>query len=229
MSRIGLYSVALSSMQHVKTIDVIANNLANASTPGYKKDTAHFSAYLYQSTHTSMEQGRLRPTGNPLDVAISGEGMMRVQTEDGILYTRKGDLMINNDRTLVTQEGWPVLGQGGPIQVTGEEKDTIRITRDGQVYDGADMIDTISVVSFEKGAQLQKIKNGYFKPEPNAPEPVQSEDAQIEQGSLEEANFNIVEEMARMIDTTRAFEAYQKTMQSFEQQDQQLLTKLVTG
>jgi flagellar basal-body rod protein FlgG len=228
MLRIGYYSAALGSIQQEKSLSVISNNLANISTPGFKKDAVHFRDYIYQTTYTQMGQGRIRPTGSPLDVALSGDGMLRVQSDNGIVYTRGGNLTFNKDRTLVTQEGWPVLGQNGSIQVSGTVGEDIRIERNGQVFDGEDLIDTLFVAQFPPETRLEKIKNGYFRPV-EGQEPVASEKCEVQQGSLEEANFNMVEEMARMIETTRAFEAYQKAMQVFEQQDSQLTSKLGNG
>jgi len=228
MSRIGYYSAALGSMQKEKSLDVISNNLANASTPGFKKDAVHFQDFIYQTTYTQMDQGRIRSTGSSLDIALSGDGMLRVQSDEGIVYTRAGNLTFNKDNTLVTQDGWPVLGQNGPIQLSGTAKEDIRIELGGQVFDGEDQIDTLFVGKFPPEVRLEKVGNGYFKPvgPPDKLEPVVAEKCEVQQGSLEEPNFNIVEEMARMIETTRAFEAYQKAMQVFEQQDSQLTSKL---
>ena len=228
MSRIGFYSAAMGSMQKEKSLNVISNNLANASTAGFKKDAVHFQDYIYQTTYTQMDQGRLRSTGSSLDIALSGEGMLRVQSDQGIVYTRAGNLTFNKENTLVTQDGWPVLGQNGPIQLSGTAKEELRIERGGQIFDGEDLIDTLSVSKFSPEVRLEKIKGGYYTPvgPPDKLEPIPAEKCEVQQGSLEEANFNIVEEMAHMIETTRAFEAYQKAMQVFEQQDSQIISKL---
>lgn len=228
MSRIGFYAAALGSMQQGKSLDVISNNLANTSTPGFKKDAVHFRDFIYQTTYTQTGQGRIRSTGSPLDIALSGDGMLRVQSDKGIVYTRAGNLTFNKDNTIVTQEGWPVLGKNGPIQVSGKEKENIRIEQNGQVFDGTNMIDTLFIAKFSPDVRLEKVAGGCFKPAAGQ-EPVPAENCSVQQGSLEEANFSIVEEMARMIETTRAFEAYQKAMQVFEQQDTQITNKLGNG
>jgi len=228
MMRIGFYAAALGSIQQGKSLDVISNNLANASTPGFKKDAPHFKDFIYQTTYTQMGQGRIHSTDSPLDIALSGDGMLRVQSDKGIVYTRAGNLSLNKDKTLVTQEGWPVLGQNGPIQLSGTAKTNVRIEQGGQVFDGDNLIDTLYIARFPPDVRLDKVKNGYFKPAAGQ-EPAPAENCVVQQGSLEEANFNMVEEMARMIETTRAFEAYQKAMQVFEQQDSQLTNKLGNG
>lgn len=226
MTRIGFYAATLSSMQQEKSMEVIANNLANVSTPGYKKDMPRFRDFIYQTTYTSMGPGRIRDTENPMDVAINGDGMLRVQSDDGILYTRGGSFCFNKDNTLVTQEGWPVLGQSGQIQLSGTSKSQIRIERNGQIFDGNDLVDTLYVAQFPPEARLDKVRNGYFKPAQGEADPQPMEEPVVQQGALEEANFNLVEEMTHMIETTRAFEAYQKVVQILEQQDSQITNKL---
>ena len=226
--RIGFYAATLGSIQQEKSLDVISNNLANASTPGFKKDEVRFRDFIYQTSYTQMGQGRIRSTGSPLDVALSGDGMLRVQSDRGILYTRAGNLSFDRDNTLVTQEGWPVLGQNGPIKLSGTAKEEVRIERGGQVFDGDNLLDTLFVAKFPPEVRLEKVNGGYFKPTTEQ-QPTPADNCIVEQGSLEEANFSIVEEMARMIETTRGFEAYQKAMKVFEEQDSQLTTKLGNG
>ena len=223
--RIGIYSAAIGSMQQEKSLGIIANNIANAATPSFKRDVVDFKNYMSQSTHTRMEQGRIRSTGNPNDIALDGNGFLRVQTDEGIMYTRAGNLTLNKDNQLATQEGWPVLGQSGPIRLD-EERRELRIERNGQVFDGDDQIDTIDIVQFGPEAQFEKARNGYYKATQGEPKAVEEGKVTVMQGSLEEANFSVVEEMTRMIETMRMYEAYQKTMKFFEQQDSQLTSKM---
>ncbi len=225
--RIGFYAAALSSIQEEKRLNVIANNLANATTPGYKKDSVLFKDFLFQSTSTQMDQGRIHPTGNPLDIALSGGGFLSVETDQGIQYTRAGNLTIDKENTLVTPQGWPVMGQNGPIRITRSSE--VRIEKDGQVFDENNAVDTLNIVQFPDGAALEKTDNGYFKLANGQPEPIPAEKCTVEQGALEEANFNIVEEMAHMIESTRAFEAYQKVIQLHDERDNQITNKLGNG
>ena len=225
MMRIGFYAAALGSLEQEKKLSVIANNLANAGTPGYKKDSVLFRNYLDEKSSIQMDQGRIRDTGSPLDVALNGNGFLQVQTDSGTLYTRAGNLTLNSENTLVTQQGWPVLGESGPIQL-GNAGTDIRIGRDGQVFDGKDLVDTLNLVQFPKETPLEKVKNGYFRPASQGIEPTPAEDCTVQQGAIEEANFDMVQEMTGMIETMRAFEAYQKALQAIEQQDSQITNKL---
>jgi len=225
--RIGKSALVLGSLQQQKRLDVIANNVANASTAGYKRDDAHFSDFIFQTTYTHFGPGSVKSTDNPLDVALHVDGYLRVQSEEGEVYTRAGNLKLNNENTLVTQEGWPVLGKSGPIQVKDSK---IRIDPGGQVFDYDDdqenLVDTLDVVAFPKEASLVKVKNGYVKPAESGQEPLPIENINVQQGALEGANFNIVEEMTRMVETMRAFEAYQKASQTQSELDSQLINKL---
>lgn len=226
--RIGTYAAVLGSQQQQRCLDVIANNIANANTPGYKKDEVRFEGFMSQSTHTEFHQGALRTTANSLDIGLQGEGFLRVQTDKGVLYTRGGNLTLNKDKTLVTVEGWPVLGKNGPIQLNGSDTSLEpRIDQSGQVFDGDDAVDTLDLVKFPKDSVLRKIQNGYLKPVKEEEKPTPAEECSVQQGSLEEANFNLVEEMTRMVDTMRVFEAYQKAFQTANQDlDAQIISKL---
>jgi flagellar basal-body rod protein FlgF len=225
--RIGIYGASMGSLQQEKTLDVIANNISNVATPGFKKDTVQFKDFISQSTHTRMDQGRIRSTDNPLDIALDGNGFLRVQSDSGVVFTRCGNLTLNKDNQLATQEGWPVLGKNGPIQIPIETKRLhISIQRNGQVFDGNDQIDTLDLARFAPETELVKTNNGYFKPSQGDPVAVQPGECSVLQGSLEEANFSVVEEMTHMIETMRMYEAYQKTLKFFEQEDAQVTSKL---
>jgi len=159
--RIGIYGAVLGAMQQEKTLNVLANNLANAATPGFKKESVHFEDAIRQSTHTHMTQGRLQTTGNPLDIAVVGEGFLRVQSNQGVLYTRAGNLTLNADKVIVTREGWPVLGPNGPIRV---EHSDVRIEKNGQVFDKGDkegdeenMVGVLEVVKFAPNVEIDKV------------------------------------------------------------------------
>ncbi len=227
--RIGHFAAVIGMRQQEKNLAVIANNLANVGTAGYKKENAHFSDYVYQTTYTSMEQGPVKTTQQSLDLALTGEGFFRVQTEDGILYTRNGNFTLNEENELVTQEGWPVLGEGGPIQVASSQ---VRIERDGQVFDKQEgeeeyeLAGMLDIVEFPGDVLLEKARNGYFKPKDEDLEPMPAEATRVQQGALENPNFTAVEEMTRLIDSQRIFEAYTKILQVFDHQDSQLISKL---
>ncbi|MFZ2445592.1 MAG: flagellar hook basal-body protein [Syntrophobacteraceae bacterium] len=222
--KVGAYAAAAGSIQEQRRLDVIANNMANANSPGFKKDSIHFSNVMGAITHTSFEQGLIRDTGHNMDVALSGNGFLRVQGDQGVLYTRSGSLMLDKSKTLVTKNGWPVLGKSGPIRI--EKPDKMRIDEEGQVFDGNVRVNNLDIVHFPPDTRLNKIKGGYFEPADGV-EPMKAPNCTVRQGALEGANFNPVEEMIKMVETTRNFEAYQKMMQTFDRDlDAQLISKL---
>lgn len=221
--RIGIHMAVVGSSEQQKRLEVISNNIANAGTAGYKKDVVRFQNLLTETTLPDMDQGTIRNTGRPLDIALSGKGFLRVETPAGIQYTRSGNLSISRDGTLVTKEGWPVLGQGGPIQLPHTD---VRIEPDGRIYDGNRLIDNIDLVEFPSGVGFMKSTNGYLKPSDLSQTPAPATGCAVHQGALEEANFSVIEEMAQMIESLRSFEAYQKTLQLFEQADAQITNKV---
>jgi flagellar basal-body rod protein FlgG len=224
---IGVYAAALGSQEQQKRLEVISNNLANTGTAGYKKDMVRFEDFLVETSSPLLEQGPLRSTGHPLDIALSGEGYLRVDSDQGTLYSRAGNLTLNRDGVLVTQEGWPVLGKSGPIQISGSSS-TLRVNPDGTVFDGNQNIDSLDLVRFPEKTALVKVQNGYFKTASDTEESVEAETCTVHQGSLEQANFNVVEEMSQMIDTLRNFEAYQKVLKAFDEIDAQVINKVAT-
>jgi flagellar basal-body rod protein FlgG len=170
-----------------------------------------------------MAQGPIRETGQNLDLALSGDGFLSVQTGQGNLYTRAGNLTLNSAKQLVTQDGYQVLGKNLPIAI--ENPSNLRITEDGQVFDGYNQIGSLDIVQFAPDVRLQKTQNGYFEPQTAGTQPVKATNCTVRQGSLEGANFNPVEEMSRMVQTMRNFETYQKTFQSSGNLDSQLIAK----
>ena len=210
-----------------REMDVVANNIANLNTTGYKADGSVFEEYLSSPARAdltgtrisfvqdrgmwhNMSQGAAEHTGNPLDVAIDGPGFLVVQTPQGDRYTRNGSMQINATGQLVTSDGYAVLGDGGPITLQPNDRQ-IQISRDGtiSVREGASNVDSargkIRLVDFANPQQLQKAGNGTFNPVGGAqPQPAAATSGLI-QGSIEQSNVHGVVEMSRMIEITRAY------------------------
>ena len=222
--KLETYFTTLGSLEEQKRLDIISNNIANSNSPGYKKDSVHFSDVLGEVSYTSMSQGSIRETGNKLDIALSGDGFLSVKTGQGILYTRAGNLTVNSAKQLVTQDGWPVLGKNEqPIII--ENPATLRITEDGQLFDGNDLVNNLDIVQFPPGVSMKKTQNGHFEPQTSGTQPVKATNCTVRQGALEGPNFNPVEEMAKMVQTMRNYESYQKTIQNSGNLDSQLISK----
>jgi flagellar basal-body rod protein FlgF/flagellar basal-body rod protein FlgG len=213
-----------------RELDVVANNIANIDTTGYKADNAAFTEYLMsgakdgefrgkdqrvsfvedRATWIDLSPGALERTGNPLDVAINGKGYIAVQTPRGVRYTRAGSLAINASGQLVTQSGDQVLGNSGPITFQQTDHDVsispsgIISVREGSGGTSANR-GTLQVVTFDQQRRLQKDGDSTFlAPAGVNPNPAPAS-TRVVQGSLEKSNVRPVVEMARMIEITRSY------------------------
>lgn len=212
--------------------DVIANNLANAATPGYRQDVVAFSTYLdsyvYRAdasglsylggiapamvlyeTRTLHVPGPLESTGNPLDIALSPGAYLTVETEAGPRYTRRGDLSLTADGYLEVG-GYRVLGRSGQVRVPYQDRE-ISIGSDGTVYCGGEEVDRLLIVGFEDQLRLRKEGSCLFVPEGTAPREIE---ATVFTGCLEKSAVDAVREMVHLVDAFRAYEAAQRAIQA---------------
>jgi flagellar basal-body rod protein FlgG len=232
----GMYLAAAGAMVQQMRLEVLANNIANVSTNGYKGEktmfrineenlvpqeeafTGDIQAILPYAppfeTYVDFTQGALRETGNALDVAINGDGFFAVETPDGVQYTRQGSFKLDEDGRLVTADGFPVLGEGGEITIEAGE---VEIDLEGGIYVNGDEVDRLQLTMFEDATVLKKVGNGRFaKTDPTAAG-YPPADTTLSQGYLEAANVNPIMAMTEMIETSRAFEAYQKVIQTADE------------
>jgi flagellar basal-body rod protein FlgF len=222
-----------------RQMDVVANNVANLNTTGFKADNSLFEQFLMpvarenrfnladrqvsfvndRGTWRNMQRGGVQVTNNPLDLAIDGDGYLVVQTAGGERYTRNGALQVNAQGQLVTADGLPVLGDNGPIVFQQTDRD-VSITADGRitVVEGSatnteSVRGTLRIVRFANPQQLQKEGSNLFSATGAAATPDTT--SRLLQGSLEKSNVNGVIEIARMIQISRA---YQQTATLLQQQ-----------
>src|SRR5262249_40419748 len=145
-------------------------------------------------TYTNFEQGGLRATGSPLDLAIDGKGFFEVMTPQGVRWTRKGGLEIDTSGPPVTQERHPILreGQGDPAQRTIQlTSRNVTVSQRGEVFDGGNLLGRLAVVDFALPDDLQKVGNSYYTLKSNAGSaPVPTEEAHVHQGYVEASNVN---------------------------------------
>jgi flagellar basal-body rod protein FlgF len=212
-----------------RQLDVVANNVANVNTNGFKADQSLFEEYLSSGAHEDnfrgadrrvsyvqdrgtyrdVSQGALQRTGNPLDVAIQGSGYLAVQTAGGERYTRDGSLQMNNLGQLVTAAGDPVLGTGGPIVLQPTDHD-VNISPDGTVtvLEGVNRTDAIRgklrIVAFADPQAAQKQGSNLYAAAGGAtPQPDLK--STVQQGFVEKSNVSAVAEMSHMVEVTRAY------------------------
>lgn len=217
----------------LKELQVVANNIANANTTGYKTDRAVFAEYLVRTgTDTpslsmgalaghdfDLTQGTVKFTGGKFDVAIQGEGFFALQTPAGERLTRAGSFQVSADGELITPDGASVLDAGNtPIQIPPEAVN-ISIAGDGTITVDGELLGQLGV--FRANGQLQRDNDTRFTAAGGI-EPV--ENASVLQGALEASNVSPVLEMARMIEVQRAYEAGQNVLEEEHQRINQTIT-----
>ena len=204
-------------------MDIVANNIANMNTTGFKGEDMMFVEHLVKTkggdtpfgvklaysrdiaTLMNTAEGPMEKTGNPLDLAISGEGFFVVQTPQGERYTRNGRFQMNEGGQLVNQAGQAVLSTGGqPFFLAPEDKE-ITISRDGTVATNNGTLGKIRVVRFENPQVLKRVAGGLFSAE--GAQPTDVTPPNIAQGMLEGSNVQPIFEMAKMIDIHRSYES----------------------
>jgi flagellar basal-body rod protein FlgF len=232
-------------------LDVIANNVANIETDGFKSDNAMFSEYLMprasdqtfsghdrridfvqdRASWINMAPGALDRTGNPLDIAIDGNAYFALQTARGQRYTRNGSFAINATGQLVTATGDQVLGDGGPITFQSTDHDVV-ISADGiiTVREGNSTADSprgkIQLASFDQPQRLQKDGGTTFMAPPGVnanPAPIGTH---VVQGAVEKSNVNGVAAMARLIEITRSYTDIANILQQQSDQRRNALSQL---
>ncbi|HUA63498.1 MAG TPA: flagellar basal-body rod protein FlgF [Verrucomicrobiae bacterium] len=221
-----LTSLAASGIRaRMESLDLLANNVANASTGGYKADREFYNLYVapeagdnptlttmpvIDKPWTDFSQGVVQPTGNPLDVALNGKGFFTVQSPRGALYTRSGNFQLAGDGRLVTADGYPVLGNGGTTLTLNGSR-PIEISSNGTVSQDGTVIGQLQVVDFTSVGSLSKQGNNYFRTAGPSVQPAPS-GAQVQQGRLEASNSGTADAAVRLVSIMRQFEMLQKAM-----------------
>lgn len=242
----GIFSSGSGMQPRLMRLDVIANNVANADTVGYKKDDIFVQilkdagvarsigkgelAGLDVKEFTDFSEGSFRPTGNSLDLAIQGEGFFVLDTPQGPRYTRNGNFSIAENGELVNSNGYPVLGNAGRVVISNAQKiqqNDITITKGGEVYVGKDLLAKIRLVTFADRQKLQKAAGTTFMTD-QTPKEIQASDENttVRQGYLEESNVEALSEMVQMVELTRSFETDSRTMRY---QDESLSKAMEVG
>lgn len=235
-----------------RELEVVANNIANLNTTGYKSDGSVFHEFLMpiarsgafqgtdqrlsyvhdRATWHNFSTGSTRQTGNPLDVSIDGDAFLVVQTPRGERYTRNGSLQLNATGQLVTQGGDLVLGDGGPIQFQSTDSD-VSINPDGTITvreAGNAASDSqrgkLRLVRFERVGTLLKDGASMFRaPDGAAPQPADA-NVRVVQGTIEQSNVSPVLEMARMIELTRTYSHISSMIQQMSEHRRSAIEKL---
>jgi flagellar basal-body rod protein FlgF len=169
---------------------------------------------------TDFSPGPGRHTGNELDVTLDGAGFFKIQTAEGIRYSRNGSFRLDSDGNLVNQQGDKVLGQNGTIPI---QDGYVTIDKDGNVLVDNETVDKILVVDFQKQELLKKEGHSYYKYEGEEVDITSPKDVGIQQGYLEQSNVNPTEAMIQMMEAYRAYESVQKAIQTMDEITNQLI------
>jgi flagellar basal-body rod protein FlgF len=223
-----LTAAAASGLQaRMDSLDLLANNLANSSTSGFKADREFYSSYftpqvlngpdptvgdspVVEKRWTDFAQGPLLSTGNPSDLALSGTGFFAVNGPKGPLYTRNGSFQTSAQGRLTSPEGYPVRLTGGQILQVQPGGAPLVISADGQVSQAGLPLGQLELVTFKDASQLSKSVGTYFEnPDPQAMPAQRAPNAQVAQGKLESSNAQPAESAARLVMLLRHSEMLQ--------------------
>jgi len=231
---VGMYQAAAALNANSRWQEIISENLASSSVPGFKKqeltmaavqaglmpatsltsNSAQFFSIPKANSVTSFAPGDIQYTGNKNDLAIEGKGFLQVQLANGtVANTRDGEFQVSDTGELVTKEGYGVLGQSGaPIQLDPHNPAPLSISATGDVSQGAEIKGKLKLVEFDKPELLTQVSGGYFiANNPNLK--TLPSTSTLRQGYLESSNASVVREMANMMTAMRGFEANQHVIQ----------------
>jgi len=227
----GIFTTLSGKAANQTKLDIVANNLANSLTAGFKASRPAFDSDLIDGgiepdrlpgayvnisdPYINFSDGPIVQTGNGLDLAIQGSGFFAVSTPTGTEYTRNGQFTINSDRKLVTQDGYAVLSTNGDITVDGSNggKD-IRIEKDGSVYVDKVFVDRLRIVDFADKSTLQYAGTSLFVNTNEKNAEIPADKYTVEQGSYETSNVNAMKEMVDLMSAMRAYETYTQVDQN---------------
>ena len=242
----AIYTITAGALAFEKKFDIIANNLANVNTNGFKKQEVSFASMLpldkgkdnypekikegvfntfpfVDKTKTDFSEGYLKHTGNKFDFAISGKGFFMVKDANGeIKFTRNGNFTVNKDGFLATRNGQLVLdSQKNPIRIDMENAKFINVDEKGNIYVNGIVQGQVGVWDFKDYSVLERAGYTDFKINPKInpkPVPFLSRDFKIQSGYLEGSNVNIVRQMVAMIEVQRDYQATQKVITTIDNQ-----------
>lgn len=235
--------IALSRQDTLRRqMDVTAHNVANMNTPGFKQQRVLFVEYLARppagtpgargqklsmvqdlSVLRDLREGPIERTGNPLDLALQGEGYFEVETVDGPRYTRAGSFQLDGERRIVNMNGLPVLDDADrPIQIPADATD-ITVTADGTVSTEQGQLARLKVVRFERGQFMNELGGGlYTTDEP----PLAAEETKVIQGAVEGSNVQPVVEMTQMTEILRQYQTNQRLIEAEHERQRSAIGRL---
>ncbi len=236
----GWNMAAYMGVRASRELEVVSHNLANASTVGFKRELfntwqispqtnsrqGQVNAKNYVDVRSrDLEQGSIHETGKETDLALQGPGYFKVQTPQGIRYTRNGSFGLSPDYQLITPEGYTVMGKNGPITLNALDKD-FSFDAEGGVHMDKNLGEQIQVVDFPNPQDLRPVGHNYLAAGPRAGEEQETPTTRVLQGNVEESNVDLTAESINLIDIQRRYEAYLKVMETFAASDRKSIDEI---
>lgn len=218
-------------------MEVIAHNIANASSSGFKAEALLLEPVTVDAGRRQqlafvqdvgmvrdLAPGPVTATGNPLDLAIEGPGYFTIETAEGVRYGRSGQFRLNDQGELATTAGDPVLDDGGATIALPVDAGPIAIAADGTVSSTAGVAGRIELVTFADEQLLHKAGEGLYRTD-QPPQPAES--ARLVQGALEGSNVEPIVEMTRMMETTRAYQGTQRLLDTHHELQRRAIERML--
>ena len=237
----GLYVAVSGQIAAQRRLDTIAHNIANVNTPGFRAEEIKFESLISDAgkdpvafsssgeTFFSRKSGSMVQTGNPLDIAVSGNAWLAVETPAGMAYTRDGRLQVSQEGQLRSINGYPIVDvSGAPIQV-GPKEGPITISADGMISQKGVRVGAVGLFRLEEQAKLARYDNSALLSEIPGQPVVNFNEVSVQQGFLEESNVNAMMEMTNLITLTRNFEAVSSATDQFQDSLKEAIRKLGTN
>lgn len=219
-----------SMMNALKQLDVVSNNLANSSTPGFKSESVYFNRFdnlvAAQMQNASLtdgvlpaakilsnfSEGSLQRTGNPLDFAIDGDAFFELQSGAERFYSRAGGFSLASDGRLVNSSGLIVSGVDGDIYLQGGD---VSVDRDGAVFEEGEEVGQLKLVKFASTSGLERAGKGLWRTPAGASQEIDDQSG-VFQGYLEASNVEPVKEMTNMMMIMRQFESQSRALKEYD-------------
>ncbi|MBB4199379.1 flagellar basal-body rod protein FlgF [Rhodoblastus sphagnicola] len=224
----GLYVALSGQAALLKRLDTVAQNIANVNTAGYRSEEISFSTLLSRAGSTSVafavpgdsyisrKTGDISRTGDPLDLAVRGDGYFAIKTPDGVAYTRDGRLHMDANGSLLTVNNYPILDAGGSAVLLDGSAGPPIIASDGMISQGGRQVGAIGLFQLDPNARLSRADNSAVKSDRPASPVLDFNSNGVLQGMVEGSNVNPILELTHMITIQRNFESANNAIQSTE-------------
>ncbi len=236
----GFYAACAALMARSQALDLVANNLANTSTPGYRGQHNIFRSFLATASghqgsglnravndfgisggsQMDVTEGNLEHTGNDLDFGVQGPGFFQIQTANGPVYTRNGNFQVSAQGQLMTSQGDPVMGDQGVIRIVGGP---VTVSADGTISVKGAVAGKIKLVEFPPGTAMESVGKTYYSAPKNTGTPAKQ--STMVQGSLESSNVNPVAGAVELVAVQRYAEMMQRALSMFHTEFNRIATE----